>query len=136
MIVVVQRVTSAEVQVDAAILGKIGEGFLVLLGIEQGDGDPEVALLVRKLVALRGFPGRTPMDRTLQDIQGECLVVSQFTLLGDLHKGNRPSFGPRTPPSPRRSTNVSSSNYAPNTSPPPPGSSARTCGSGWRTTGR
>ena len=92
MIIVVQRVSSAEVQVGAEVIGKIGEGLLVLLGIEQGDGEPEVALLVRKLLALRLFPGRTPMDRSLKDIQGQCLVVSQFTLLGNIHKGNRPSF--------------------------------------------
>jgi len=92
MVIVIQRVSSAEVQVGTEIIGKIGEGLLILLGIEQGDGDPEVSLLVKKLEALRIFPGRTPMDRSIKDVQGQCLVVSQFTLLGNIHKGNRPSF--------------------------------------------
>jgi len=92
MIVVVQRVSRAEVRVDSESVGKIGAGLMVLVGVERGDGEADADVLARKLVALRIFPGRTPMDRSVKEIAGACLVVSQFTLAGSTRKGNRPSF--------------------------------------------
>jgi D-tyrosyl-tRNA(Tyr) deacylase len=92
MIIVVQRVSRAEVRVDSEIVGKIGLGLMVLVGVERGDGDADADALARKLVALRIFPGRTPMDLSVKDVSGACLVVSQFTLAGSTRKGNRPSF--------------------------------------------
>jgi D-tyrosyl-tRNA(Tyr) deacylase len=92
MIVVVQRVSRAEVRVDAESVGKIGVGLMLLAGVERGDSDADADVLARKIVALRIFPGRTPMDLTVKDVSGGCLVVSQFTLAGTTRKGNRPSF--------------------------------------------
>jgi len=80
------------VVVDGETVGAIGRGVLLLVGVEKGDTQAEVDVLVGKLVRLRIFPGRTPMDRSLADIEGACLVVSQFTLAGTLRKGNRPGF--------------------------------------------
>jgi len=92
MIAVVQRVSRAEVRVDAEVVGGIALGLVVLLGVERGDGEADADVLARKLVALRIFPGRTPMDFSVKDVGGACLVVSQFTLAGSTRKGNRPSF--------------------------------------------
>jgi D-tyrosyl-tRNA(Tyr) deacylase len=92
MIVVVQRVSRAEVWVASEIVGKIGLGLALLVGVERGDGKADAEALARKLVALRIFPGRTPMDLSVKDVGGACLVVSQFTLAGTTRKGNRPSF--------------------------------------------
>jgi D-aminoacyl-tRNA deacylase len=92
MIVVVQRVSRAEVRVDADVVGRIGLGLAVLVGVERGDGEADADVLARKLCALRIFPGRTPMDLSIKDVRGACLVVSQFTLAGSTRKGNRPSF--------------------------------------------
>ena len=92
MIVVVQRVSRAEVRVDAEVVGKIGLGLAVLVGVERGDGEQDADVLARKLCALRIFPGRTPMDLSVKDVHGGCLLVSQFTLAGSTRKGNRPSF--------------------------------------------
>jgi D-tyrosyl-tRNA(Tyr) deacylase len=92
MIVVVQRVSRAEVRVDAEVVGKIGIGLAVLVGVEHGDGEADAEALARKLGALRIFPGRTPMDLSVKDVHGSCLVISQFTLAGSTRKGNRPSF--------------------------------------------
>ena len=92
MIAVLQRVSRAEVRVEQDVVGKIGRGLVVLLGIERGDGQPDAEVLARKLLALRIFPGRTPMDLSVKDVGGGCLVVSQFTLAGSTRKGNRPSF--------------------------------------------
>jgi D-tyrosyl-tRNA(Tyr) deacylase len=92
MIAVLQRVSRAEVRVDQEVVGKIGSGLVVLLGVERGDGQPDADVLARKLLALRIFPGRTPMDLSVKDVGGGCLVVSQFTLAGSTRKGNRPSF--------------------------------------------
>jgi len=88
---VCQRVTEARVRVDGAVVGEIGRGLCVLLGIAQGDVD--VARLAGKVARLRVFPddaGR--FDRSLSDVGGAALVVSQFTLIADTAKGNRPSF--------------------------------------------
>jgi D-tyrosyl-tRNA(Tyr) deacylase len=92
MIVVVQRVSRAEVRVDGEVVGKIGVGLAVLVGVERGDGEADAEALARKLGALRIFPGRTPMDLSVKDVHGSCLVISQFTLAGSTRKGNRPSF--------------------------------------------
>ena len=95
---VVQRVARAEVRVDGAVVGSIERGALALVGVERGDSDADVDTTVRKLAALRMFPGRTPMDLSLAEAGGACLVVSQFTLAASLAKGNRPSFEPAEEP--------------------------------------
>jgi len=95
---VVQRVGRAEVRVDGDVVGRIERGVLLLVGVEKGDGDADVETTVRKLAALRLFPGRTPMDLSLAEAGGACLVVSQFTLAASLAKGNRPSFEPAEEP--------------------------------------
>jgi D-tyrosyl-tRNA(Tyr) deacylase len=100
MIVVVQRVSRAEVRVDAETIGKIGLGLMILVGVERGDTEADADVLARKLVALRIFPGRTPMDLSIKDVAGGCLVVSQFTLAGSTRKGNRPSFDRAEDPAP------------------------------------
>jgi D-aminoacyl-tRNA deacylase len=95
---VVQRVTRAEVRVDDAVVGEVGRGVLLLVGVEKGDGEADADVTARKIAALRMFPGKTPMDLTLADVGGGCLVVSQFTLCASLSKGNRPSFEPAEAP--------------------------------------
>jgi D-tyrosyl-tRNA(Tyr) deacylase len=95
---VVQRVTRAEVRVDGDVVGRIEAGLLLLVGVEKGDGEADADVTARKIAALRIFPGRTPMDRTVAEAGGGCLVVSQFTLCASLAKGNRPSFEPAAAP--------------------------------------
>ena len=95
---VVQRVARAEVRVDGAVVASIGRGVLALVGVEKGDGEADADATVRKLAALRMFPGRTPMDLSLAEAGGACLIVSQFTLAASLAKGNRPSFEPAEEP--------------------------------------
>ena len=95
---VVQRVTRAEVRVGGELIGRVGVGCLLLVGVERGDGEPDADVTARKIAALRMFPGKTPMDRTLAEVGGGCLVVSQFTLAASLGKGNRPSFEPAEEP--------------------------------------
>lgn len=93
MRVVIQRVREASVEVGGEVVGRCGPGLLVLLGVAPGDGAAEIMWMARKLTGLRIFPddaGR--FDRSLLDIGGQALVVSQFTLLGDCRKGRRPSF--------------------------------------------
>jgi len=89
---VVQRVSRARVVVEGEEVGAIGPGAVLLLGVERGDTEEDAQALARKVAALRFFPGRTPMDLTLSQAGGACLVVSQFTLLATLAKGNRPGF--------------------------------------------
>ncbi|MBK8974528.1 MAG: D-tyrosyl-tRNA(Tyr) deacylase [Planctomycetes bacterium] len=89
---VIQRVQSAAVRVDGEVVGSVGRGFLLLVGVEVGDTEADADATADKVLRLRCFPGRTPMDETLDDIGGGCLVVSQFTLAGSVRKGNRPSF--------------------------------------------
>ena len=89
---VIQRVSRATVRVDDRCVGSIGRGAVLLVGVEAEDRDADAVATARKVAALRFFPGRTPMDCTLEEVGGACLVVSQFTLLGALRKGNRPSF--------------------------------------------
>jgi D-tyrosyl-tRNA(Tyr) deacylase len=92
VIVVVQRVSRAEVRVGGIVVGKIGRGLMLLVGVERGDTEADADVVARKIVALRIFPGRNPMDVAIREVGGACLVVSQFTLAGSLHKGNRPGF--------------------------------------------
>jgi D-tyrosyl-tRNA(Tyr) deacylase len=95
---VVQRVTRAEVRVGGDVVGRIARGLLLFVGVEKGDADADADATARKVAALRIFPGRTPMDLTVGDVSGGCLVVSQFTLCAALGKGNRPSFEPAADP--------------------------------------
>lgn len=93
MKLVVQRVTNASVEVDNKIVGKIGKGFLVLFGVAQGDSKEQADFLAEKLCNLRVFEDKDEkMNLSIKDIDGELLVVSQFTLYADCRKGNRPSF--------------------------------------------
>lgn len=90
---VIQRVTSAQVEVDQEVIGKIGRGFLVLIGVSDQDDEAIADKMVKKLLALRIFEdaqGKTNLS--LADVGGSLLLVSQFTLLADCKKGNRPSF--------------------------------------------
>lgn len=90
MITLVQRVRWARVSVDGTVVGSIEQGALLLVGVEGGDGPADADTTARKIAALRLFPGRTAMDKTLAEVGGGCLVVSQFTLAADLRHGNRP----------------------------------------------
>jgi D-tyrosyl-tRNA(Tyr) deacylase len=95
---VVQRVTRAKVTVDGIVIGEIARGVMLLVGVEKGDLEADADVTAGKIAALRIFPGTTPMDRTLAEVGGACLVVSQFTLCASLSKGNRPSFEPAEAP--------------------------------------
>jgi D-tyrosyl-tRNA(Tyr) deacylase len=95
---VVQRVERAKVTVGGEVVGEIGRGVLLLVGVEKGDAEADADATARKIAALRIFGGRTPMDLTLAEVSGACLVVSQFTLCASLSKGNRPSFEPAEAP--------------------------------------
>jgi len=90
---VVQRVSRAEVRINGEVTGKIDRGLVLLVGVQRGDGDDDIDYIARKTVGLRIFPdedGR--FDRSLTDTGLSVLVVSQFTLLGDVRRGRRPSF--------------------------------------------
>ncbi len=93
MRVVLQRVTKSAVSVEGRIVGQIGRGFCLLLGVAPTDTEQDVDRMVRKVIALRVFEDDArKMNRSLQDINGEALVISQFTLLADCNAGRRPSF--------------------------------------------
>jgi D-tyrosyl-tRNA(Tyr) deacylase len=93
MRVVIQRVTKASVAVEGHIISEIGTGLLIFLGVEDCDTEKELLWLVGKISRLRIFPDEAgAMNRSIQNIGGDALVVSQFTLLADTRKGNRPSF--------------------------------------------
>ena len=93
MRVVIQRVSEASVTIDGEVRGAIGRGFLVLLGIVDGDGKEDIDWLVGKITKMRIFPdAEDKMNLSLDDVDGELLVVSQFTLHASTKKGNRPSF--------------------------------------------
>jgi D-tyrosyl-tRNA(Tyr) deacylase len=90
---VVQRVSSASVAVDGETIGSIGPGLLVLLGVRDGDGEAEADKVAAKIEALRVFEDDAgKMNLSVRDVDGELLVVSNFTVYGDARKGNRPSF--------------------------------------------
>jgi D-tyrosyl-tRNA(Tyr) deacylase len=101
---VCQRVSEARVRVDGTVVGEVGAGLCVLLGVGRGDLPAEAERLAAKIARLRVFPdvpGETELrrfDRSLLDVGGSALVVSQFTLLADTAKGNRPSFTEAAPP--------------------------------------
>ena len=93
MRLVVQRVKNAKVTVDNRVTGKINQGFLVLLGVTHSDTKETADFLVKKLCNLRVFKDENDkMNLSIKDINGELLIVSQFTLYADCQKGNRPSF--------------------------------------------
>lgn len=93
MRLVLQRVTSASVTIDGVVTGRIGRGLLVLLGVEAADTEADGAWLAQKLVKLRIFGDDAgELNRSILDLQGEILVVSQFTLYASTAKGTRPSF--------------------------------------------
>ena len=90
---VIQRVTRASVVVDQKTTGEIGIGLLVLLGVEKEDTETDLKYVFNKTIGLRVFPDdEGKMNRSVIDVSGKLLVVSQFTLLGDVRKGKRPSF--------------------------------------------
>ena len=96
---VIQRVSSASVKVDGELIGSAGKGFLVLLGVMDGDTAKEAELLAAKTAKLRVFTDEDDkMNLSVLDIGGDVLCVSQFTLCADVKKGNRPSFTPSAAP--------------------------------------
>lgn len=97
---VVQRVSTAQVAIEGEVVGSIGTGLVVLLAVEADDGPDDRAYVVRKLAALRVFnDSEGKLNLSALDVGGEILLISQFTLLGDCRKGNRPSFTRAAPPS-------------------------------------
>jgi len=98
---VVQRVTRGEVRVEGRVTGAVGRGLVVLLGVAQEDGEEDARWMADKLAALRVFEDPAgKMNLSVADVGGGLLVVSQFTLLGDARKGNRPGFSAAAPPGP------------------------------------
>jgi len=96
---VLQRVAGAQVTVEGAVVGEIGTGLCILLGVARGDGAAEPERLAGRIARLRIFPDEAGrFDRSLLDMRGAALVVSQFTLIADTSKGNRPSFSRAAPP--------------------------------------
>src|ERR1700754_2779710 len=95
---VVQRVAWAKVEVDGEVTGAIDHGLLVYLGAGKGDGDADRAYVLSKVLGLRIFEHEGKMDKSVVDVGGALLVVSQFTLYGDVRKGRRPSFDGAMPP--------------------------------------
>ncbi len=93
MIAVLQRVNKSWVEVDGKIVGKIGKGINILLGVEKGDTQEDIKKLIKKIPYLRIFEDENgKMNLSLIDVKGEALVISQFTLVGNVKKGRRPSF--------------------------------------------
>ena len=99
---VVQRVSSASVTVERSVVGRIDCGLLVFVGVERGDGPADVEYIAGKIRDLRVFPDAADpaqhLNRSVRDVGGAVLVVSQFTLAGDCRKGRRPSFDHAAPP--------------------------------------
>jgi D-tyrosyl-tRNA(Tyr) deacylase len=99
MRVVLQRVTSGAVRVEGEIVGAVEQGFVILVGVGHADGDEQAQWLARKIAGLRVFEDdEGKFNRSLLDVGGGCLVVSQFTLYADARKGRRPSFTDAAPP--------------------------------------
>lgn len=99
MRIVLQRVARAGVTIDGSTVGEIGAGLLLLVGFRPGDGEEQLSWMADKVLGLRIFPdGEGKMNLGLADVGGDVLVVSQFTLYGDTHKGRRPSFVHAAPP--------------------------------------
>ena len=101
MIALLQRVSEASVRVDSREIASIGHGLLVLLGVAAADSGEQADWLAAKTAALRIFPdadGNKPMNVSVNDVAGEVLVVSQFTLAADTRRGNRPGFSTAAPP--------------------------------------
>jgi D-tyrosyl-tRNA(Tyr) deacylase len=93
MIGLIQRVSSAKVEIDGLVVGEIGPGLVVLVGVEREDGSPEADRLAAKLIAYRVFPDDAgKMNRSVRDVGGGLLMVPQFTLAADTSSGLRPSF--------------------------------------------
>ena len=102
---VIQRVTRAAVSVEAQIVGEIGSGLLVLVGVADGDGPADIDYTASKIAELRIFAdAQGRMNRSVADIGGQVLVVSQFTLLGDVRRGRRPGFDQAASPDQARTT--------------------------------
>jgi D-tyrosyl-tRNA(Tyr) deacylase len=96
---VVQRVSRAQVVIDGEITGQIGLGLLILLGVGHDDSEADANYLAEKIAGLRVFEDeRGKMNRSMQDVGGSVLAVSQFTLYGDVRRGKRPSFDSAAPP--------------------------------------
>ena len=96
---VVQLVKKASVTVDDSVISKVGPGLLVLLGVNKGDTSGDAKMLAEKIAHLRIFPDQGKlMNLSVLDVEGEMLVVSQFTLYGDCRKGRRPSYSGAAPP--------------------------------------
>jgi D-tyrosyl-tRNA(Tyr) deacylase len=96
---VVQRVSRASVTVDGAVVGRIGAGLLVFVGVADGDGQADIEYTASKLLGLRIFPDADgKMNRSVVDVGGALLLISQFTLFGDVRRGRRPSFIEAAPP--------------------------------------
>jgi D-tyrosyl-tRNA(Tyr) deacylase len=96
---VCQRLREGRVRVGGEVVGEVGEGLCVLLGVARGDGEDEAARLAVKVARLRIFAdGEGRFEHSVLDVGGSVLVVSQFTLIADSAKGNRPSFGEAAPP--------------------------------------
>ena len=96
---VLQRVTGASVSVAGEVVGRIGRGLVVFVGVANGDTGKDAEYLAQKIASLRIFPDQAgKFNLSAQDIKGELLVVSQFTLLADVRKGRRPSFNEAAPP--------------------------------------
>ena len=95
----IQRVSKASVTVEGAVVGSIGRGLVVLIGFSRQDSSQDIAPVVEKILNLRIFEDdQGKMNRSLLDVGGEVLLVSQFTLLGDTRKGRRPNFMDAAPP--------------------------------------